>query len=81
MLIRAAEGSPAWMTMARIAMLRAINHGRERVFSDRKETHWGSGNSSGTKLRYSKSAFGMIYLSSKQKAGLLGRARSLTYPM
>jgi hypothetical protein len=41
MLIRAAEGSPAWLIMARIAMLRAINHGRERVFSDRKETHWG----------------------------------------
>jgi hypothetical protein len=41
MLIRAAEGSPAWMMMARIAMLRAINHGHERVFSDRKETHWG----------------------------------------
>jgi hypothetical protein len=42
MLIRAAEGCPAWMMMARIAMLRAMNHGTERVFrSDRKETHWG----------------------------------------
>jgi hypothetical protein len=41
MLIRAAEGSPAWSMLARIAMLKAMNHGRERVFSDRKETHWG----------------------------------------
>ena len=41
MLIRAAEGSLAWLMMARIAILRALNHGRERVFSDRKETHWG----------------------------------------
>jgi hypothetical protein len=41
MLIRAAEGSPAWLMLARIAMLKAMNHGRERVFSDRKETHWG----------------------------------------
>ena len=41
MLIRAAEGSPGWMMFARMAMLRAMNHGRERVFSDRKETHWG----------------------------------------
>jgi hypothetical protein len=41
-LIRAAEGSPAWLMMARIAVLKAMNHGRERVFrSDRKETHWG----------------------------------------
>lgn len=29
------------MMLARIAMLKAMNHGRERVFSDRKETHWG----------------------------------------
>jgi len=29
------------MMPARIAMLKAMNHGRERVFSDRKETHWG----------------------------------------
>ena len=41
MLIRAAEGSPAWMMLAHIAMLKAMNHGRECVFSDRKETHWG----------------------------------------
>jgi hypothetical protein len=41
MLVRAAEGSPAWLMLARIAMLKAMNHGRERVFSDRKETHWG----------------------------------------
>jgi hypothetical protein len=27
---------------ARVGMLRALNHGVERVFrSDRKETHWG----------------------------------------
>jgi hypothetical protein len=37
----AAEGSPAWLMMARIAMLKAMNRGHERVFSDRKETHWG----------------------------------------
>ena len=41
MLIRAAEGSPAWLMMATIAMLRAMNHGNERAFSDRKEAHWG----------------------------------------
>jgi hypothetical protein len=41
MLIKAAEGSPGWMMFARMAMLRAMNHGRERMFSDRKETHWG----------------------------------------
>jgi hypothetical protein len=41
MLIRAAECSPAWLMLARIAMKRAIHHGRKRVFSDRKETHWG----------------------------------------
>lgn len=35
-LIRTAEGSPAWMMMARIAMLRAMHHGHDRVFSDRK---------------------------------------------
>ena len=28
--------------LARIAMLKAMNHGHERVFrTDRKETHWG----------------------------------------
>jgi hypothetical protein len=26
---------------ARVGMLRAMHHGKERVFSDRKETHWG----------------------------------------
>jgi hypothetical protein len=31
-LIMAAEGSPAWLMMARIAMLKAMNHGHERVF-------------------------------------------------
>jgi hypothetical protein len=41
MLMRAAEGSSAWPMMARIAMLRALNHEKPRVFSDRKETHWG----------------------------------------
>jgi hypothetical protein len=42
MLIRAAEGSPAWLMLARIAMLQATNHGTERAFrADRKETHWG----------------------------------------
>jgi hypothetical protein len=41
-LIRAAETGGAWLMLARIGMLRAMNHGRERVFrSDRKETHWG----------------------------------------
>jgi hypothetical protein len=28
--------------LARIAMLKAMNHGKERVFSDRKETHQGN---------------------------------------
>jgi hypothetical protein len=41
MLIKAAEGSPGWMMFARMAMLRALNYGKPRVFSDRKETHWG----------------------------------------
>ena len=40
MLIRAAEGSPGWMMFAQIAILKAMNR-RERVFSDRKETHRG----------------------------------------
>ena len=31
----------AWLMMAQIAMLKAMNHGRERVFSDRTETLWG----------------------------------------
>jgi len=26
---------------ARVGMLRAMHHGVERAFSDRKETHWG----------------------------------------
>jgi hypothetical protein len=26
--------------LVRIAMLKAMNPGRERVFPDRKETHW-----------------------------------------
>ena len=41
MLIRAAETGGVWLMMAHIAMLQAMNHGRERVFSDRKETHRG----------------------------------------
>jgi hypothetical protein len=42
MLIKAAEGSPAWLMMARIAMLRAMSHGKPRVvFSNRKEAHCG----------------------------------------
>jgi hypothetical protein len=40
-LIRAAETGGAWLMLARIAMLPAMNHGRERVYSDRKEQHWG----------------------------------------
>jgi hypothetical protein len=39
-LITAAEGRGP-MLHARVGMLRAMNHGHERVFSDRKETHWG----------------------------------------
>ena len=39
-LIMAAEGRGP-LLHARVGMLRAMNHGRERVFSDRKETHWG----------------------------------------
>jgi hypothetical protein len=40
MLIKAAEGSPGWMMFARMAMMRALNYGKPRVFSDRKETRW-----------------------------------------
>ena len=40
MLIRAAERSPAWLMLARIGMLKAVDHGHEGVFSDRMETHW-----------------------------------------
>jgi len=39
-LIMAAEGR-APLLHARVGMLRAMNHGVERVYSDRKETHWG----------------------------------------
>jgi hypothetical protein len=39
-LIMAAEGRGPLMH-ARIGLLRAMNHGRERAYSDRKETHWG----------------------------------------
>jgi len=40
-LIMAAEGRGP-LLHARVGMLRAMNHGRERVFrTDRKETHWG----------------------------------------
>jgi len=39
-LIMAAE-SRGTLLHARVGMLRAMNHGRERVFSDRKATHWG----------------------------------------
>jgi hypothetical protein len=39
-LIMAAEGRGP-LLHARVGMLRAMNHGKERVFSDRKETHWG----------------------------------------
>ena len=39
-LIMAAEGRGP-LLHARVGMLRAMNHGRERVFSDRKETYWG----------------------------------------
>ena len=39
-LIMAAEGRGP-LLHARVGMLRAMNHGHERVLSDRKETHWG----------------------------------------
>jgi hypothetical protein len=39
-LILAAEGRGP-MLHARVGMLRAMNHGKPRVFSDRKETQWG----------------------------------------
>jgi hypothetical protein len=40
-LILAAEGKGP-LLHARVGMLRAMNHGVERVFrSDRKDTHWG----------------------------------------
>jgi hypothetical protein len=41
-LMQASAGSPAWLMFAHMFMLRAMNHGVERVFNtDRKETHWG----------------------------------------
>ncbi len=39
-LIMAAEGRCP-MQHARVGMLKALNHGRARVFSDREETQWG----------------------------------------
>jgi hypothetical protein len=39
-LIMAAEGRGP-LLHARVGMLRALNHGMPRVFSDRKEQHWG----------------------------------------
>jgi hypothetical protein len=40
-LILAAEGRGP-LLHARVGMLRAMNHSRERIFrTDRKETHWG----------------------------------------
>jgi hypothetical protein len=39
-LIMAAEGRGP-LLHARVGMLRAMNHGVERAFSDRKDTHWG----------------------------------------
>jgi hypothetical protein len=42
-LIMAAEGRGP-LLHARVGMLRAMNHGVERVFNpDRKDTHWGKG--------------------------------------
>ena len=41
-LIVAAEGKGP-LLHARVGMLRAKNHGHERMFSDREETHWTSG--------------------------------------
>jgi hypothetical protein len=41
-LIMATEGKGP-LLHARVGMLKAMNHGRERVFrTDRKETHWTS---------------------------------------
>jgi hypothetical protein len=39
-LIRAAEGRD-FMMHARIGVLRALHRDVERVFTDRKQTHWG----------------------------------------
>jgi hypothetical protein len=39
-LIGAAEGRD-FMMHARIGVLRALNRGSERTFTDRKDTHWG----------------------------------------
>jgi hypothetical protein len=41
-LTHAAEREIAWMFLARIAVLRALNRNVERVFNpDRKDPHWG----------------------------------------
>lgn len=42
MLTRAAEGSAAWLFLARAATLQAIHRNEVRVFNpDRKDPHWG----------------------------------------
>src|SRR6266478_3272783 len=46
-LIMAAEGRGPVMH-SRIGVLRALNRNIERVFTDRKEMHWGSGSWRGT---------------------------------
>ena len=40
LVTRAAEGSEAWMFFAKIAVLQALLRHQERVFSDRKNSHW-----------------------------------------
>lgn len=38
LIMAAEERGP--LLHARVGMSRALNHGKERVYSDRKETHW-----------------------------------------
>jgi hypothetical protein len=39
LILVATLGGPAMF--ARVGVMKALNRHRERVFSDRKETHWG----------------------------------------
>jgi hypothetical protein len=40
-LTKAAEREIAWMFLARMAVLRALHRNDARVFTDRKDPHWG----------------------------------------
>jgi hypothetical protein len=41
MLMRAAETGGGWMMFARMGVMKALNRKVERVFTSRKDHHWG----------------------------------------